>query len=184
MNWRRQKNKCSTFYSFTLPSLYFMTRTKYSITSNTIVFLVSLIAFAGCRQINVFEKNTPIPDYKWSKNFAAKGNFEIQDTLSSYNIYLVLRHTDAYEKNNIWLNVGLQTPGDSLFFQKVDLSLGSDATGWEGTGMNDIWEVRKPLALNKRFKKKGEYQFMVYHIMREDPLPYVMSAGMRIEKAP
>lgn len=141
-----------------------------------------IVSMASCRQVEVFEKNTPIPDYKWSSGFAAKGTFEITDTVSSYNIYIVLRHTDAYEFNNIWLNVGLQSPGDSLFFQKVDLSLGSDASGWEGTGMNDIWEVRKPLALNKRFRKNGEYQFSIFHIMRQDPLKWVMSAGLRVEK--
>ena len=142
-----------------------------------------ILVINSCGQVEVFEKNTPIPNYKWSGSFAATGTFEIKDTLASYNLYIVLRHTDAYDKNNIWLNVGLQSPGDSLFFQKVDLTLGSDATGWEGTGMNDIWEVRKPLALNKRFKKNGQYHFSIFNIMREDPLPEVMSAGLRVEKA-
>lgn len=136
----------------------------------------------SCRQIDVFEHNTPIPQYEWKQGFAANGSFDISDTLSAYNIYIVLRHTDAYHYNNIWLNVGIQPPADSMRFQKVDLSLGSDAGGWEGTGMNDIWEVRKPLALNKRFIKMGTYQFSIYHIMREEPLQWVMSAGLRVEK--
>ncbi|RYY49248.1 MAG: hypothetical protein EOO06_07795 [Chitinophagaceae bacterium] len=157
--------------------------TRNNIFISGILIVLAVFTLTACRQVNVFEKNTIIPDYNWSTGFAAKGSFEIEDTLSAYNIYIVLRHTDAYSKNNIWLNVGLQSPGDSLFFQKVDLSLGNDAQGWEGTGMNDIWEVRKPLALNKRFRKKGEYHFSIFHIMREDPLPNVMSAGMRLEKA-
>ncbi|RYD80975.1 MAG: gliding motility lipoprotein GldH [Sphingobacteriales bacterium] len=143
-----------------------------------LVFFIS-----SCRPVNVYEKNVQIPGLKWSSAFGASGSFEISDTLSSYNIYIVLRHTDAYKYNNIWLNVGLQSPGDSLYFQKVDLSLGSDAAGWEGTGMNDIWEVRKPLALNKRFKKNGAYQFNIFHIMRDNPLTDIMSAGLRVEKA-
>jgi len=163
--------------------MYFMTRNNDL--KPVIFFLLVVIFFTtSCRQIEVFEKNTPIPGYKWSNNFAATGTFEIKDTLSSYNVYIIIRHTDQYEFNNIWMNVGLQSPGDSLFFQKVDLSLGSDATGWEGTGSNDIWEVRKPLALNKRFKKNGDYQFKIFNIMRVDPLPHVMSVGMRVEKAP
>ncbi len=153
---------------------------KHSLFFSTVVCLLCL--FSSCRQIDVFEKNTAIPGMKWSSSFAATGNFEITDTVSAYNIYIVLRHTDEYSYNNIWLNVGLQSPGDSLFYQKVDLSLGSDATGWEGTGMNDIWEVRKPLALNKRFKKNGDYQFSIFHIMRDNPLPNVLSAGLRVEK--
>lgn len=143
-----------------------------------------IVTMVSCRQMEVFEKDTSIPDYQWASDFAATGTFNIADTISSYNLYLVLRHTDAYNYNNIWLNVGLQSPGDTLSFQKADLSLGNDATGWEGTGMNDIWEVRKPLALNKRFKKAGLYHFSIFHIMRDNPLPAVMSAGLRVEKTP
>jgi gliding motility-associated lipoprotein GldH len=140
--------------------------------------------FSSCRQIEVFEKNTPIPNYEWKQGFAAEGTFIIADTVAAYNLMLVLRHTDAYAYNNIWLNVGLQSPGDSMYFQKIDLSLGNDAAGWEGAGMNDIWEVRKLLnGQPRRFKKKGEYRFRIMHIMRDDPLKNVMSAGLRVEKA-
>jgi len=113
-----------------------------------------LVCLFSCTQIEVYEKNSPIPQYEWQSGFTVTGSFNIPDTVNSYNIFLVLRHTDAYKYNNIWLNIGLQPPGDSLHFQKVDLQLGSDAAGWEGTGMNDIWEVRKLLnGEARRFKK-------------------------------
>jgi gliding motility-associated lipoprotein GldH len=67
--------------------------------------------------------------------------------------------------------------------QKIDLKLGDDAMGWEGTGMNDIWEVRKLLnGEPKRFKKAGNYNYSISQIMRDNPLKNVMSAGLRVEK--
>jgi gliding motility-associated lipoprotein GldH len=145
---------------------------------------VILAALHGCATIDVFEKNTPIPGNRWSRDFAATGSFEITDTASFYNIYIVLRHTDSYNYNNIWLNVGVMSPGDSMRFQKIDLTLGNDREGWEGTGMNDIWEVRKLIfGQPRRFVRPGTYNFSIRHIMRDDPLPHVMSAGLRIEKA-
>lgn len=148
-------------------------------------FLLGVILFASsCKQIEVFEKNTTIPNNQWQGNFAAKGNFEITDTLAYYELSVVLRHTDAYKYNNIWLNIGLQSPGDTLFFQKVNLSLGNDADGWFGSGMNDIWEVRKKLTDKPmRFKKAGTYNFSIFQIMRDDPLPEIMSAGLSVTKA-
>ena len=148
------------------------------------IFLIAIcLTSISCRQINVFEKDTPIPDYKWQNNFAATGNFNIADTVSAYNLYIVLRHTDAYLYNNIWLSVGLQSPGDTMYAQKINLSLGNDAAGWEGSGMNDIWEVRKLLnAEPRRFKKNGTYGFQIFHVMRDNPLLQVLSAGLRIEK--
>lgn len=137
----------------------------------------------SCTQIEIFEKDTSIPGYKWQQNFSAKGDFLITDTLAPYNIYLVLRHTDAYQYNNIWLNVGLQPPGDSMHIQKINLVLGTDANGWEGAGMNDIWEVRKLLNGDaRRFKQAGKYSFSISQIMRDNPLLHIMSVGLRIEK--
>jgi gliding motility-associated lipoprotein GldH len=148
------------------------------------VFVSVCILFFSCNQIDVFEKNTTIPDYKWQSNFAAMGSFNISDTNAAYSLYIVLRHTDAYKYNNIWLNVGLQSPGDTMFAQKLNLSLGNDATGWEGSGMNDIWEVRKQLtAQPRRFRKPGLYQFNISQVMRDNPLLHVMSVGLRLEKA-
>ncbi len=142
-----------------------------------------LLLITSCRQIDVYERNTVIPKYEWKSNFMATGDFVITDTGSAYSIYLVLRHTDAYKYNNIWLNIGLQPPGDSLIRQKVDLPLGSDAEGWEGSGMNDIWEVRKLLnGQPRRFRQAGKYHFSISQIMRDDPLPNVMSVGIRLEK--
>ena len=148
-----------------------------------LAFVTGSLIISSCKQIDIFEKSTVIPDYEWKSNFIISGSFKITDTISAYSIYLVLRHTDAYKYNNIWLNIGLQPPGDSLIKQKVDLKLGDDANGWEGNGMNDIWELRKLLnGEPRRFKKAGEYHFTIAQIMRDEPLLHVMSAGLRIEK--
>jgi len=145
------------------------------------LLLSSLVIMASCKQIDVFEKNTAIPKSNWQRNYSATGTFQVTDTSTAYNIYIVIRHTDAYKYNNIWLQVGLQSPGDSIKFQNINLTLASDAGGWEGSGMNDIWEVRK--LVSRRPMEKGEYRFVINHIMRDEPLPGIMNVGMRINKA-
>jgi gliding motility-associated lipoprotein GldH len=160
-----------------------MTLVNRSLTCFIVFTAFLLLLFASCKQTELYEKDTVIPNQQWQSNFTAAGSFIISDTLTLYNIYVVLRHTDAYKYNNIWLNIGLQSPGDSMIYQKADLSLGNDANGWEGTGMNDIWEIRKLLnGEPRRFKKTGTWHFSIAQIMRENPLPHVMSAGLRVEK--
>ena len=136
--------------------------------------------FYSCNKLDVFEKDTTIPQYEWSSTFRPSFDFDIIDTTSTYRLYIVLRHTDAYRYNNIWLNIGSKFPGDTMSYQKLELGLGNDATGWEGSGMDDIWEVRKPIA--KGAFKIGKYTFSIAQIMRENPLPNIMSIGMRMEK--
>lgn len=148
------------------------------------IFITGSLLWTSCKPIDLYEYNVPIPGYRWKKEFSANGSFEVKDTSSAYQISIVLRHTDAYAYNNIWLDMALQLPGDSMYHQKINLSLANDAQGWEGSGMNDIWEVRKQLnAEPRRFRKAGKYYFSIRQIMRDDPLPQVMSVGLRVEKA-
>ncbi len=147
------------------------------------LLILTILAITSCAKIDVFEKNTPVPQHSWGYNFTPHFDFDITDTSSPYNLYVVLRHTDAYHYNNIWLNIGLQIPGDTLKHQRLELLLGSDARGWEGTGIDDIWEVRKSITNGPmKFKKPGKYFFSVGQIMRENPLSNIMSVGIRIEK--
>lgn len=141
---------------------------------------VCSLLFFSCTQINVFENSVSIPAYSWKSGFAAKGSFTIKDTASKYNCYIVLRHTDAYKYSNIWLNVGIQAPGDSMRFSKVNIELATDASGWIGSGMDDIWELRQLVVLP--LTKTGIYNYSITQVMRDDPLAAVMSAGLRVEK--
>jgi gliding motility-associated lipoprotein GldH len=153
---------------------------SYKLRSLLLPIACCLLLFS-CTQLDIFEKNTAIPNYQWQSSFAATGNFAITDTAAPYNIFLVLRHTDAYRYNNIWLDLGFSEPGDSMHYQKLDLALATDAEGWHGSGMNDIWEVRKLLG-SKRFSRKGTYSFTIKQIMRDNPLLHIMSVGLRVER--
>ena len=154
-----------------------------SVFGKYLLLIVTSIIIFSCKHIDVFEKSNPIPGRKWKSNYASSGSFDITDTSAYYKMYLVLRHTDAYKYNNIWLNIGIQQPDDTMAFQKVNYALGSDATGWYGSGMDDIWEIRILLSGNhSKFNKPGNYKFSIFHIMRDNPLPEVMNAGIRVEK--
>ena len=146
------------------------------------LFTISLY-FISCQSNNLFEKRVTIPDMKWQRLVPVTGEVQINDTLAVYDMYLCLRHTDAYAYNNIWLNLSLTGQNDTVITERREIMLGSDALGWEGTGMNDIWDMRKKLnRIPIKFKKSGNYRFSIRHEMRENPLPGIMSAGIRLEK--
>jgi gliding motility-associated lipoprotein GldH len=96
-----------------------------------------------------------------------------------------VRHTDAYEFNNIWVNIFTRVPGDSTMRkQQLDLKLATDEKGWLGSGMDDIFEHRILItAQPEQLTKAGVYTFRLENIMRIDPLPGVMNVGIRVEKA-
>lgn len=149
-------------------------------TVRNLQLLAVVIFLSGCIHINLFEKDTNIPGQQWHSRFSPEFSFDIKDTSSLYNIFIVIRHTDLYAYNNLWLKIGREAPGDSIHFENFNFSLAT-SKGWEGTGMDDIFEVRKLFA-SGTFKKEGTYKFSISQIMREDPLPYIMSIGLRVER--
>jgi gliding motility-associated lipoprotein GldH len=102
------------------------------------------LSLAGCRQVNLYERLQNIKGAAWDDKQVANFNFDITDTITAYNVYAVIRHTNQYAYRNIWLNVGLQQAGDTVRHQQFDLQLAA-ADHWLGTGMDDIYEHRAKL---------------------------------------
>lgn len=150
-----------------------------------LVFLLSYI-FISCTHIDLYEKSVSIPGHSWKSSYKPSFTFTITDTASAYQLFFVLRHTDKYNYNNIYINLYAKQPGaDSAQKVRYDLRLGSNQDGWLGTGMDDIYEHRILLTPTNQqfyFKKPGEYTFTLEQIMREDPLENILNAGLRIEK--
>ena len=135
---------------------------------------------------DVFEKDVVIPGQQWESSFKPRIDFTIkdQDTTALYNVYLVLRHSDAYNYNNIWVRGTVRQPGDTASkTQRYDLTLATNDKGWLGSGMDDIFEHRILIQPATKFSRPGTYSFMLEQIMREDPLKHVLNIGVRVEKA-
>ena len=150
---------------------------------NFFVIIFVSILFCSCQNLNFFERSVSIPQQNWNYNLRPIFSFKITDTTARYNIFVVLRHTDAYKYNNIWIKAEMRFPGDTLQSQNIDIPLASDASGWKGSGMDDIFEIRKTITPGPiPFKKPGIYSFSLSQIMRENPLEHVLNVGIRIEK--
>jgi gliding motility-associated lipoprotein GldH len=140
-----------------------------------------LLCFGSCTQVDLYERLVNIQAAKWSSTQTASFPFEIKDTAIAYKVYVVIRHTNNYAYRNIWLNVGAQQPGDSIKQQTFEIPLAS-AENWLGTGTDDIFEHRELLFKRPvRFSKKGEVVFTLQQTMRQDPLPGILQAGIRVE---
>ena len=138
------------------------------------------LCVVSCTTVDLYEKNVTLPHFKWNSSFKPEFTFLIKDTMVRYQLFLVLRHNEKYNYNNVWINLYSQPPGDTTHKAAYELPL-ANSEGWLATGMDDIYEHRleltKPIQL-----KAGTYHFKVEQIMREDPLENVMSVGLRVEK--
>ncbi|MBD0331973.1 MAG: gliding motility lipoprotein GldH [Chitinophagaceae bacterium] len=151
-------------------------------------FLFSALHFFSCAKIDLYEKQVSIHRYKWQSNYKPSFKFIITDTASPYQLFIIIRHNEKYNYNNLWLNLYIKAPGSAKANKvQYELPLATNEKGWLGTGMDDIYEHRVNLTpANEKFyfKRPGEYTFTIEHIMREDPLQNVMNIGLRLEKKP
>jgi len=146
-----------------------------------VLLLISYI-LPSCTTIDLYEKSVTVPKHAWENSFRPSFDFIIKDTTMPYQLFLVLRHNEKYNYNNIYVNVYVKGPGkDSVQKIQQDLVLATNEKGWLASGMDDIYDHRIPLGPEQSLKA-GNYQFTIEQIMRENPLKNVLNVGIRIEK--
>jgi gliding motility-associated lipoprotein GldH len=153
----------------------------------SILLAPCLFCFSSCQTIDLYERVVNIPKQEWESSFKPQFKFDIKDTTSPYKVFIVLRHNEKYNYNNIWLNIYSQSPGDTVQKAQYELTLATSEKGWLGSAMDDLYEHTislTPNNVNVYFKKPGEYIYTIEQIMREDPLKNVLNVGIRIEKQP
>jgi gliding motility-associated lipoprotein GldH len=145
--------------------------------------LLTSYFLSSCTTIDLYEKTVTIPGHAWQNSFRPSFDFTIKDTSSLYQLFLVLRHTEKYNYNNIYINLYVKPPGqDSTIKFQRDLTLATNEKGWQATGMDDVYEHRIKLG-DPQTLKAGDYKFTLEQIMRENPLQNVLNAGIRVEKS-
>lgn len=149
-------------------------------------FLLCLVLLHACTSIDLYERVATIPAHNWQSSYKPSFTFDIRDTTAPYQLFLILRHNNKYNYNNIWLNLYRKTPGGQVSKVPYELLLATNERGWLAAGMDDLYEHRIPLTPPANdsfyFNHAGPYTFTVEQIMREDPLQHVMNVGLRIER--
>ncbi len=143
--------------------------------------IIFLSAAISCNTIDVYEKTKMFSSHSWPESEKPSFQFNIKDTSALYNIYLVFRHQDSYRYNNVWINLNMRGPSDTLQVRR-EFILSNNLQGWLGSGMDDIFEHRIPFNSKPAALKMGTYTFTLQQAMREDPLEHVLNAGIRVEK--
>lgn len=127
-----------------------------------------------------------MPGHQWKSNYKPQFTFSITDTAVPYRVYVIFRHSEKYNYNNVWLRLSTQLPNSTkATAAQYELPLATAEKGWLASGMDDLYEHRialTPEADAFYFKKSGTYTFTIAHLMREEPLREVYNVGLRVEK--
>ena len=127
--------------------------------------------------------NKPIPDFVWDYQNRVPFDFEITDTSIYYNIYVNVRHKVSYSYNNLWLIVRTTFPSGEMIKKRVELPLADKDGKWYGNCMGNICDIQIPIQGPAYFNTPGKYTIELEQNMRQNPLPYIMEMGVRVERS-
>lgn len=138
-------------------------------------FLLGLACvLCACSSDKVYTGFQPIDENGWTKNDTAVFDFTIADTTCTYDIYLYVRHTDAYSYQNMWLFIN---DNDTMEFYLADRR-----GRWLGNHAGRLYEMPVIFFEDYSFEKAGNYSFRIVHGMRDTALEGVHDIGLTIQK--
>ena len=138
----------------------------------------------SCDNNAIFKSYEDLKDTNWYVKKIPSFTFEVKDETVPYNIYLLIRNASQYPYNNLYVTRYIHGPdGKQISNRLEEVTLFNPKTGKPfGEGLGDIYEHKVLSTRNFKFPKKGKYTIKLKQYMRQDPLPYVMSIGVIVEK--
>ena len=148
-------------------------------------YLFLSLLFLGCDSNRIYEEKVDLDKRIWPKQKEVKFNFEIADTTAQYNLYYILRYTNKYPYQNLYLQYYLEdSTGRVLNKELNNVVLFNPVTGIPtGTGLGDILTLQKRFIDHFTFPRPGLYGIGVEQFMRLDTLPEIITVGIRVERS-
>ena len=149
-------------------------------------FTLIIALFFSCDEQRVYEKNEDLESRYWLVNEKPAFDFEISDSLQSYNLYCNVRNSLEYPFARIFITYYLQdSTGAQIEKQMVSQLLFDEKTGepFGESGLGDLYDHRIALVKNYKFPRTGKYTISYEQFMRKDTLAGILAVGLRVEKA-
>ncbi len=155
---------------------------------NRACFLLLFIALGSCDRNRAFDQYHSLKENNWRKDQAQLFEFQIQDTLSYYNLFINIRNTNEFQFNNIFIRTELEYPNGFIRADTLEYQMADIYGRWLGKGYTDIKENKLYYKENFQFRKPGNYLLKIEQAMRRrnelqglKDLKGISDVGFRIE---
>lgn len=148
-------------------------------------FAICTCLFSGCDGKTVYKSHKEIKDAQWYADEKPVFDVKIEDPGLKYNAYYLLRSAVQYPYYNLYLTRKITGPDQkTVSHELVELKISDETTGKPyGEGLGDLFDQKIPFLKDYTFPSAGVYRFEIGQSMRQNPLPFIMSIGICIEKA-
>lgn len=146
------------------------------------VVLLALISvlLIGCQHGVVYNEFKQLPSQGWEVDSALQFVPNLVDTVGAYQMQIIVRHTDRYAYQNLWLFVDVKKDSVLLRRDTIESYLANERGEWYGKGMS---KYTLPLLYMENIAlPAGEYNIVVQQGMREEQLRGITDVGLKVIK--
>jgi gliding motility-associated lipoprotein GldH len=144
------------------------------------------IAFAftvfSCGKQDFFEGNEPVSASSWKHSDVKAFTVNIDDTVSSYDFFIDLRHNESYPYNNIYFFMTVTLPNNQRIVDTIGYYMQDAGQHWLGNHSGSLITHHVLVKQNRRFPRKGRYVFSLRNGMRDNPLNGITDVGITLKK--
>lgn len=96
--------------------------------------------FVSCNENTIFNEYTTVDNGVWAKDRSFAFNVEVSDTTALYEIDLLVRNTDIFPRQNLWLQITREYRGQEIQCDTVNLFLLDESGKWTGSGSGTCFD--------------------------------------------
>ncbi len=132
-------------------------------------FILLLFGFIllGCNS-NVVMSETVSLNNGWKKDKPVSFIIPQLDSVQKYNMYVLVRNTNEYKYNNLFLIVSMEFPHGKTITDTLEYRMARPDGTWLGTGLGNTKDNKLWYKEHVSFPEKGEYTLTIEHAVRNN----------------
>lgn len=147
-----------------------------------LAYFLFLLVFISCQQEYVLNETITIEGNAWDYEEILSFDLDINDIESQYNLHLIVKHTEAYSYENIYMKIHTKFPTIDKKEEQITIQLADKKGDWIGKCSGENCEVKVYLLEGFKFPEEGAYSFEFEQFTREEHLTNVEGLQLQLYK--
>lgn len=146
------------------------------------IFILLCVAavLAACNKDVVSSDHRDLPMSGWSMTDTVRLSLLVADTTQTYDLALMLRHTEQYNYQNLWFFISAQDSLSPVQCDTVMACLADDRGRWLGTRAGRYYSGYVIMEHELRFPEAGTYTYAIVHGMRDSIIHGIADVGLEL----
>lgn len=146
------------------------------------LLILMLSVLMGCNNSALFSDSKALNNESWKRNDTLQFDVNVDNTISAYNFYILIRNTTEYRYSNFFIFINTVFPDKKIACDTLECILADEKGKWYGKGTGRLKDNKILFRRLMRFQQKGKYSMRLSHGMREQTITGIADIGLMIQK--